>query len=194
MNERRVARAAAIVTGSVATVTVGLSITWWFDPSFAHYAGSAVAISTFFVAFFGFFLMFGLLVSLLPEWRRTGVFDDSTLWDFRPARLRGWLALVLIAGLLIGAVANLDAAGARSQWEANPPGRFARCEWSLSGDHGARNICVSHARWLSVNLATDRFFVGLGVIFLVVECVIYTTISLSTTRTRTALRDAPSSI
>ena len=61
------ARAAAIVTGLVASVSVAISVIWWFDPAFGHKTGTDGVVIAFGTGLLGFFVMFVLLMVQMEE-------------------------------------------------------------------------------------------------------------------------------
>jgi len=60
----------------------------------------------------------------------------------------------------------------------------AGCHWPLTANHDTEHLCVSHARWLEVNLETAHIFVRFGVLYLIVDCAAFTTLSRSPRRPR----------
>lgn len=84
--------------------------------------------------------------------------------------LRDWLALVAVAAVISAVVAAIESRG----YSQSPPGQLAQCKWSINKDHGQRNICVSHDRWLATGEDFQRMFVGILVLVLAFECTSFT--------------------
>jgi hypothetical protein len=172
------ARACAIVTGVVASVCVAVSLTWWSDPSFGHRSDTAVLVVAFLFGLFGWLVMFWMVLARATD---SVVLDFFRTWKSpKFLLLWGWLAILAV-------VAVVDAKAGASQagpWGTDPPWSRPGCHWPLSADHDTRHICVSHARWLAVNLSTARIFVGFGTVFLVISCAAFTALSRQFGRAR----------
>jgi len=169
----KAARVGAIYTGTVASVCLLVSLTWWISPSFGNRAGFPVLFIAFMSGLLGFFFMFAMLLDRRSEIRPS---DLANLFlKTTPPLLWIWLAIVVAA-----AIVNFGIAWGRAgQWEAAAPysDAPAGCHWPLYANHDTEHMCVSHARWLEVNLETARIFVGFAVIFLVIDCVAFTVLS-----------------
>jgi hypothetical protein len=169
-------RACAIYTGTVASVCLVLSLTWWVEPSFGNRVGSAVLVVAFLSGLLGFFVWFVLVLARGSEFARSevpGLLGNS--WKAAPRLLRFWFAFVLAAAIVSFGIAW----GRAGQWEAAAPysDAPAGCHWPLYANHDTEHVCVSHSRWLDVNLQTARIFVGFGVIFLIIDCAAFTMLS-----------------
>ena len=177
----RAARACAIYTGAVASACLVVSLAWWADPSFGYRAGSAVLVIAFLSGLLGFFVMFGMVYERLDgkSGRRSDLvaflWKSAFLWKAIPRLLWVWLALVLATAIVSFGVAW----GRQGQWEAAAPYSDLPhgCHWPLTANHDTEHLCVSHTRWLEVNLETAHIFVGFGVIFLIIDCAVFTTLS-----------------
>jgi len=178
------ARFCAIVTGSVASLCVAVSLSWWFDPAFGQFSAFAVAFIAFLTGFLGFFVMFGMAYVRGRDFTRTDFFNPVKA---RPRRLRNWLALLaLVAVVTAGFAWNQE-----GQWSAAAPYTEAPgCHWPLYANHDTEHMCVSHSRWLTVKSADDRIFFGFGVIFLVVDTAAFTAISRQPRHDRKRAMDA----
>jgi hypothetical protein len=167
------ARACAIVTGLLASVTVAVSLTWWSHPAFGPRVGGAVMGIAFVLGLFGWFLLFGFVMAL-PKGPQSVIVDFFATWKSpRFLLLWAWLAFVVVV-----AVVQAEHGASRvGPWGTLPAGTLARFRWALTKDHDAVHMCVSHARWLAVDLNTARIFIGFATVFLVVACAGHTTLS-----------------
>jgi len=170
----------ATFTGVVASVCVAVSLTWWSDPLFGYRSDDAVVAVAFLCGLVGWILMIGLLLSQGTGPGPVLVEFFATWKNPRFLLLWGWLALLAVVAVRDG-IAGANKAG---KWGADPPFSRPGCHWPLSANHDTEHLCVSHARWLAVNLATARIFVGFGTVFLVISCAAFTTLSRQFRRTR----------
>ncbi len=161
------ARAFAMVTGSVASIYVALSIIWWFDPTFGYRTRVASAGIPVVTGLLGFIVMVVMLMERMA---------DRESRDFIRSVPRSLLVLVpLVIVVELESVNIADRRGAH--WFAAAANSWRHCHWPLSANHGWVHICVSHARWLSVNLETTHLFVALGALFCAIACIVFTTLS-----------------
>ncbi|MDX6479811.1 MAG: hypothetical protein QOG85_321 [Gaiellaceae bacterium] len=185
------ARVCAFVTGSVAGLCGLVNLSWWVDARFAGYSVYAVMVTSFLIGFVAWFVMLGLLVSLglrsgrrQTRWEAARAVAPALLIWRKPSRLLLLLGLVIVlATALAGASAGDKVAGV---WGTSKPYSWHSCHWPLYTDHNSVHMCVSHARYVAVDHATSRGFVGFGIAGLVIECLVFTTLAGATRSSRRA--------
>jgi hypothetical protein len=169
------ARVCAIITGSTALLCGLVSLSWWFDAGWTVYSVGAVAPISFLIGFVGFFVMFVMLVRRVGG-RKPSIGQSEFLSLVRreaPRRLLVALAIVM-ASAIIGAVhAQVQTGG----WGIYDPYGWHHCHWPLTTNHNSEHMCVSHARYLEVQKATDRIFVAFGLGMLSIDCLAFTILS-----------------
>ena len=175
------ARVGAIVTGSVALVCGLVNLSWWIDPRFGAYSSFAVMFTAFMVGFIGWFAMVGLLLAQGLNRRRLTPMDaigiaGPVLRVWRtPLRL---LLLVALGIALATAVAGAKAGNAvTGPWGIDAPYGWHNCHWPLTANHDTEHMCVSHARYVAVDKATNRGFVAFGIGGLTIACIVFTTLA-----------------
>jgi hypothetical protein len=173
-------RAFAIFAGLLASVTVAVSLTWWSHPAFGHRVGGAVMGFAFVVGLFGWIAMVLLALSQGPQSAIGAFFSTWTSPEF--VLLWAWLVFVAV----VAVVQAKHGSSRVGPWGTEPPGTLARCRWALTKDHDTVHRCVSHARWLSVDLNTVRIFIGFATVALVVECAAFTGFTRQFRRERTS--------
>lgn len=174
-------RAGAIVTGLVASLGVAVSLTWWSHPAFGHRPDGVVVALTFLPGLVAWIAMVLLLATRGRRGLQSVVVDFFATWK-NPLFLLlwGWLALVAV----VAVVQAKHGARVTGPWGTLPAGTLARCRWALTKDHDTVHRCVSHARWMAVDLNTVRLFIGFATVALVVSCAVFTVLSRQVRRQR----------
>jgi hypothetical protein len=164
------------LAGFAAVLSVG---GWAFPPLFGVLAFPVILI-LFFLALIGIALLVisskdpgrqphasqrGLRVRLAPS--VSGRFFTSL------TRRQLWGIAGIVVAAVMGVVTAVATTATMGVYSQNPPWTISKCEWSVGTNHGATNICVSHARWLEQGEEFKRAFTGIIALFLAVEALIF---------------------
>jgi hypothetical protein len=164
-----------------ACLAVAFGIGGWAFPPLVKTLGDPVILVLLLIAFSGVALVFYLLVFLkLDSTRRSLDGALASPFTLEPVRFLAfltngptWTSLGICASALTGFVVAVAGALGTGGWSQNPAWTISLCKWSVGKNHGATNVCVSHAHWLATGQQFDRTAIGFLAVFLSIEAAIF---------------------
>jgi hypothetical protein len=168
---------AAQVAGGLAGLAAALAIGGWAFPPLLDAVGIPFVVVLFVI------MLSGMVLLAYPKlgqprrsrkgfWSRPLPPDPFRFLNFLNHG-RTWTILAILAFALAGFVAAANGLGSTGGYSQNPAWTISKCKWSIGTNHGATNICVSHARWLATGQGFDQGFLGFLAVFFSIEAAIF---------------------